>query len=39
MKHYGVAVVAAGAAVLVRWLLDPWLGGHLPTTPLNGAVR
>jgi len=35
---YGVALVAVGAAVLVRWLLDPALGPHWATVTLYGAV-
>lgn len=35
---YLVAVVSVGAAVLARWLLDPWLGGHAPLTTVYGAV-
>jgi PAS domain S-box-containing protein len=35
---YGVAVLAVAGAVLVRWLLDPLLGEHLPLPTLYGAV-
>jgi PAS domain S-box-containing protein len=27
---YVVAVIACGAMIVFRWLLDPWLGNHLP---------
>ena len=36
--HYVLALVAAGIAVLLRWLLDPWLGNTLPLVTLFGAV-
>ena len=35
---YGVAVVSTVAAILIRWLLDPLLGGHLQLLTLYGAV-
>jgi signal transduction histidine kinase/ActR/RegA family two-component response regulator len=35
---YGGALVFTILAVLVRWLLDPWLGDHLPLATLFGAV-
>jgi PAS domain S-box-containing protein len=35
---YAVAIAALGAAVLVRWLLDPLLGDSLPLVTLFGAV-
>ena len=35
---YAVATVAVVAAVLLRWLLDPVLGGSLPLVTLFGAV-
>ncbi len=36
--RYGVAVLAAAAAVLLRWGLDPWSGNQFPLTTLFGAV-
>jgi PAS domain S-box-containing protein len=33
-----VALAATAAVVLVRWLLDPWLGDFLPLVTLYGAV-
>ncbi len=38
LVHYGGAVVFTALAVLVRWLLDPWLGDSLPLVTLFGAV-
>ncbi|HKU87121.1 MAG TPA: PAS domain S-box protein [Casimicrobiaceae bacterium] len=38
LKAYGIAIVAIGVAVLVRWLLDPLLGDSLPLVTLFGAV-
>src|SRR6266542_1871997 len=38
MAVYGVAVAALAAAVLLRWLLDPLLGDHLPMVTLFGAA-
>src|SRR5262245_5645369 len=35
---YVVAVLAVAGAVLLRWLLDPVLGDHLPLATLYGAV-
>ena len=35
---YGGAIAAVLAAVLVRWLLDPWLGDTVPYITLFGAV-
>jgi PAS domain S-box-containing protein len=35
---YGGAVVFTGLAVLLRWLLDPWLGDALPLATLYAAV-
>src|SRR6516165_9874509 len=35
---YGGAVVFTALAVLLRWLLDPWLGDSLPLATLYGAV-
>jgi PAS domain S-box-containing protein len=38
VTSYGVALVALGAAVLLRWLLDPLMGDALPLVTLFGAV-
>ena len=38
LLNYGGAVVFTALAVLLRWLLDPWLGDHLPLATLYGAV-
>ena len=38
IKVYVVAIVALGAAVLLRWLLDPVMGDTLPLVTLFGAV-
>jgi PAS domain S-box-containing protein len=38
VKVYGFAVVAAIAAVLLRWLLDPLIGDAFPFITLFGAV-
>jgi PAS domain S-box-containing protein len=38
LLSYGAAVAVTAAAVLLRWLLDPWLGAHLPLVTLYGAV-
>jgi hypothetical protein len=35
---YAVAFLATGAAISLRWLLDPWLGDYQAFTPLYGAV-
>src|SRR5262249_55287346 len=35
---YAVAFVASGAALLLRWLLDPILGDRLPLATCYGAV-
>jgi PAS domain S-box-containing protein len=35
---YGLAIAASAAAVLLRYLLDPWLGQALPLVTLFGAV-
>jgi PAS domain S-box-containing protein len=35
---YGVALAALVAAVLLRYLLDPWMGDTLPLVTLFGAV-
>ena len=42
MRHpvttYAIAIAALAAAVLLRWLLDPLMGGALPLVTLFGAV-
>jgi PAS domain S-box-containing protein len=38
LLNYGVAVLGTAVAVLLRWLLDPWLGDFLPYPTLYGAV-
>jgi PAS domain S-box-containing protein len=38
MNSYLVAAVATAAMVLLRWVLDPWMGGDLPLVTLFGAV-
>jgi PAS domain S-box-containing protein len=38
LLNYGGAAVFTALAVLLRWLLDPWLGEHLPLVTLFGAV-
>lgn len=42
LKHPGgsylVAVAATAAMVLLRWLLDPWLGNNLTLVTLYGAI-
>jgi PAS domain S-box-containing protein len=35
---YGVAVLAVAVAVLLRRLIDPWVGDYLPLATLFGAV-
>ncbi|HXT30065.1 MAG TPA: hypothetical protein VN716_12315, partial [Vicinamibacterales bacterium] len=35
---YGLAFTALGAAVLLRYLLDRWMGETLPFITLFGAV-
>lgn len=35
---YFLAIVVTAAAVVVRWLLDPWLSDHLPLVTLYAAV-
>jgi hypothetical protein len=35
---YMISLAAVVAAVLLRWLLDPFLGDHLPLVTLFGAV-
>src|SRR5688572_16304450 len=34
----GVALLCAAVAILIRWLLDPLLGGHLHLLTLYGGV-
>ncbi len=36
--HYGVALLAVGAAIAARWMMDPLLGGRQPYVTLFGAV-
>src|SRR5215468_8899703 len=38
LLNYGGAVILTALAVLLRWLLHPWLGDQLPFTTLYGAV-
>ncbi len=38
LRPYGGAVGLTALAVLLRWLLDPWLGDFLPFPTLYGAV-
>ena len=38
VRVYGFAVVAAAAAVFLRWLLDPYFGDSFPFITLFGAV-
>jgi PAS domain S-box-containing protein len=38
LLNYGGAAVLTALAVLLRWLLGPWLGEHLPLATLYGAV-
>ena len=38
MRGQALATAALGVAVLVRWLLDPWLGESLPFVTAFGAV-
>jgi PAS domain S-box-containing protein len=38
LPHYGGAVVFTALAVLLRWLIDPWMGEHWATVTLYGAV-
>jgi PAS domain S-box-containing protein len=35
---YLIAVVATAGMVLLRWLLDPWMGDNLPLVTLYGSV-
>jgi PAS domain S-box-containing protein len=36
--RYGVAALCAASAVLMRWLLDPYLGSYLPLATIFGFV-
>ena len=36
--RYAVALGFSAAAILARWLLDPWLGSALPLVTVYGAV-
>ena len=36
--RYALALAATAVAVLVRWLLDPWMGEAMPLVTLYGAV-
>jgi PAS domain S-box-containing protein len=38
VASYLLAIAAAAAAVAVRWLLDPFLGDHLPLVTLYAAI-
>ncbi|MBY0527310.1 MAG: CHASE3 domain-containing protein [Gemmataceae bacterium] len=38
LKTYGVSLVAVSLAGAIRWLLDPWLGDHIPYATFFGAV-
>ncbi|HLA10589.1 MAG TPA: PAS domain S-box protein [Pyrinomonadaceae bacterium] len=38
LKAYGLGIIALGAAVLLRWLLDPLLADALPLVTVFGAV-
>ena len=38
LKAHALAVAALAAAVLLRWVIDPWLGDGLPFVTLFGAV-
>ena len=38
MRDHALATVALVLAVLVRWLLDPWLGNSMPLVTAFGAV-
>ena len=38
LSRHALALAATAAAVLLRWLLDPWLGEALPLVTLYGAV-
>ncbi len=36
--EYSLTILATAAAVLFRWLLDPWLGDDIPLAMLYGAI-
>jgi PAS domain S-box-containing protein len=36
--HYGIALLFTAGALALRWLLDPWLTGHLGLVTLTAAV-
>jgi signal transduction histidine kinase/ActR/RegA family two-component response regulator len=38
LLHYGGAVLFTALAVVLRWLLDPWVGDNLPLVTLYGAI-
>src|SRR5262245_6340538 len=38
LAHYGGAVLFTALAVLLRWLLAPWLNDYVPLATLYGAV-
>src|SRR3954453_729371 len=38
LRHYIVPAAALAVAILVRWLLDPWLGNAWATPLVSGAV-
>ncbi len=38
LLKYGGAVVVTALMVILRWLLDPWLGHYLPFATVYGAV-
>ena len=38
LARYAIALAASAVAVLVRWLLDPWLADAVPLVTLYGAV-
>ena len=38
LLHYGGAVLLTALALAARWLLDPWLGEHLPFVTFFVAV-
>jgi len=37
-KAYAISLAALVAAVVLRWLLDPWIGDGMPFVTLFGAV-
>ena len=38
LTNYALALIALVAAVLLRYLLEPWMAGALPLVTLFGAV-